>query len=82
MGYQWRRRSGRAYHRTIHLIGTGGYSRAYIEGAKQGRIPRGGYAEQQMLGPAVIGSPTLIIRPVRDHSKGDETVYPVLRVEA
>lgn len=82
MGYQWRRASGKAYHRTIHLIGTGGYSRAYVEGAKQGRVPRGGYAEQQMLGPAVIGSPTLIIRPVRDYSKGDETVYPVLRVEA
>lgn len=78
MGYEWRRGSGKAYHRTIHLIGTGGYSRAYVEGAKQGRVPRGGYAEQQMLGPAVIGSPTLIIRPVRDKDQ----VYPVLRVEA
>jgi hypothetical protein len=82
MGYRWKRITGKAYHRTIHLIGTGGYSRAYVEGAKQGRVPRGGYAEQQMLGPAVIGSPTLIIRPVRDFSRGDETVYPVLKVEA
>lgn len=85
MGYTWQRKgkgSGKAYHRTIHLIGTGGYSRAYVQGAKQGRVPRGGYAEQQMLGPAVIGSPTLIIRPVRDCSRGDETLYPVLKVEA
>ena len=82
MGYHWQRRAGKAYHRTIHLIGTGGYSRAYVEGARQGRVPRGGYAEQQMLGPAVIGSPTLIIRPVRDCSNGGETIYPVLKVEA
>jgi len=82
MGYRWGKKSGKAYHRTIHLIGTGGYSRAYVEGAKQGRVPRGGYAEQQMLGPAVIGSPTLIIRPVRDYTRGDETIYPVLKVEA
>ena len=77
MGYRWDH-GGAAYHRTVHLIGTGGYSRAYIEGSKQGRVPRGGYAEQQMLGPAVIGSPTLIIRPTR--SKGSH--FPVLRVEA
>lgn len=81
MGYTWHKKRGKAYHRTIHLIGTGGYSRAYVESAKQGRVPRGGYAEQQMLGPAVIGSPTLIIRPVRDYTSGDETVYPVLKVE-
>ena len=79
MGYVWKAGSrGKAYHRTVYLIGTGGYSRAYVEGSKQGQVPRGGYAEQQMLSPAVIGSPTLIIRPVRDQ---DEQ-YPVLKVEA
>jgi len=79
MGYVWKSGSrGKAYHRTVYLIGTGGYSRAYIEGSNQGQVPRGGYAEQQMLSPATIGSPTLIIRPVRDR---DEQ-YPVLRVEA
>ncbi len=78
MGYHWGATKGKAYHRTIHLIGTGGYSRAYVEGAKQGRVPRGGYAEQQMLPPAVIGSPTLIVRPVRDN----DGIYPVLKVEA
>ena len=77
MGYRWDH-GGAAYHRTVHLIGTGGYSRAYIEGARQGRVPRGGYAEQQMLGPAVIGSPTLVIRPTRSK----DSHFPVLRVEA
>ena len=78
MGYRWGSQHGKAYHRTIHYIGTGGYSRAYIEGAKQGRVPRGGYAEQGMMKPAVIGSPTLIIRPVLDR----DSQYPVLKVEA
>ena len=50
-------------HRKVILIGTGGYSKCYVEGAMQGRIPRGGYAEQRMLNAAIIGSPVLHIRP-------------------
>ena len=50
-------------HRKVILIGTGGYSKAYVLGAMRGRIPRGGYAEQRMLNAAIIGSPTLHIRP-------------------
>ena len=42
-------------HRKVILLGTGGYSKYYVEGAMQGRIPRGGYAEQRMLAPAIIG---------------------------
>lgn len=78
MGFKWGPQHGKAYHRTIHYIGTGGYSRAYVEGSKQGRVPRGGYAEQGMMKPAVIGSPTLIIRPVAER----DGQYPVLKVEA
>ena len=52
-------------HRKVTLVGTGGYSKYYIEGAMQGRIPRGGYAEQRMLAPAIIGSPVVHIRPRR-----------------
>ena len=77
MGYKWGSQHGKAYHRKTYVIGTGGYSRAYVEGAKQGRVPRGGYAEAGMMKPAIIGSPTLIIRPVRDM----DTIYPDLRVE-
>lgn len=50
-------------HRKVILIGTGGYSKTYVLGAQQGRIPRGGYAEQRMLNAAIIGSPVLHIRP-------------------
>ena len=77
MGYKWGSQHGKAYHRKTYVIGTGGYSRAYVEGAKQGRVPRGGYAEAGMMKPAIIGSPTLIIRPIRDA----DTIYPDLRVE-
>ena len=50
-------------HRKIILIGAGGYSKTYVVGAMQGRIPRGGYAEQRMLSASIIGSPVLHIRP-------------------
>lgn len=50
-------------HRKVTLIGTGGYSKTYVLGATQGRIPRGGYAEQKMLNAAIIGSPVLHVRP-------------------
>ena len=59
-------------HRKVILIGTGGYSKAYVLGAMQGRIPRGGYAEQRMLNAAIIGSPVLHLRPWRKH--GGHTV--------
>ena len=50
-------------HRKVILIGTGGYSKTYVLGATQGRVPRGGYAEQRMLNAAIIGSPVLHVRP-------------------
>lgn len=50
-------------HRKVILIGSGGYSKTYVIGAMQGRIPRGGYAEQRMLNASCIGSPVLHIRP-------------------
>ena len=50
-------------HRKVILIGTGGYSKTYVEEAMQGRIPRGGYAEQRMLNAAIVGSPVLHARP-------------------
>ena len=50
-------------HRKIVLVGTGGYSKAYVEGVKHGQVPQGGYAEKQMLGPVVLGSPLVHILP-------------------
>lgn len=50
-------------HRKVILLGTGGYSKMYVTGAMQGRVPRGGYAEKWMLNAAIIGSPVLHIKP-------------------
>lgn len=81
VGYRWSsRQAGEAYHRKVYLIGTGGYSRSYIEGCREGRVPRDGYALKKMLGPSVIGSPTLILRPRREMIRGDRHVLD-LRVE-
>lgn len=55
--------------RKVILIGSGGYSKTYVEGAMQGRIPRGGYAEQRMLNAAHIGSPVLHLRPKKSGSR-------------
>src|SRR5262249_40428045 len=80
MGYVWRR-GGEAYHRKCYLVGTGGYSRSYIEGARQGKVPRGGYAERGMMSPAVIGSPTLIIRQTRNRQERGDRLGVDLRGE-
>ena len=67
---RWDRRNHDVSHRKVTLLGTGGYSKYYVEGAMQGRVPRGGYAEQRMLAPAVIGSPVVHIRPQRIRGGG------------
>lgn len=45
--------------RTLHLVGTGGFSRGYVEGRKQGPVPRGSYVEQKLLRPVVLGNPLI-----------------------
>jgi hypothetical protein len=50
-------------HKKTYLVSTGGFSKAYQVGSMQGRVPRGDYAEQRMLNPAVIGAPIIRIVP-------------------
>ena len=65
---RWRTRD--LAHRKVILIGTGGYSKTYVEGALVGdKIPRGGYAERGMMNAAIIGSPVVHFRPFRTHSE-------------
>ena len=59
-------------HRKVILVGTGGYSKCYVEGAKQGRVPRGGYAEQKMLHSSIIGSPVVHARPYATRQGGGQ----------
>ena len=50
-------------HRKKLLVGSGGFSKAYEENSKQGTVPRGGYVEQGMMKPAVLGCPIIRITP-------------------
>lgn len=50
-------------HRKIMLVGCGGFSKGYVEKARQGRVPMGGYVEQKMLNPASLGAPIIRIEP-------------------
>lgn len=54
-------------HRKIYFVACGGFAKAYTGGDTVGATPRGGYAEQRMLNPAVLGAPTIRIVPrIRD----------------
>lgn len=45
-------------HKTIHLIGAGGWSKAFAVGR-----PEGTYVERGMLSPVVLGAPIIHVRP-------------------
>jgi len=68
-------------HRKVMLVGTGGFSKAYVERAMQGQIPRGGYAEKQMMSPAVIGAPLIRIVPRISAVGGQQVWRPEISVE-
>lgn len=69
-------------HRKVTLIGTGGYSKTYVLGAKQGQVQRGGYAEQRMLNAAIIGSPVLHVRPTTSSSPPNRSLSLEITAEA
>ena len=50
-------------HRKKVLVGSGGFSKWYIEYVKQVQTPRGSYVEQKMLNPAALGCPIITIIP-------------------
>jgi len=58
--------------RKVVLVGSGGYSKAYVENAIQGQVPSGGYAEKRMLNPSVMGSPVVWFWPKRVMEGGVE----------
>lgn len=72
-------------HKTIYLVNTGGYCKAHRVGNRQGRVPRGDYAEQGMMPPAVIGSPVIKIAPWMrtkwEHGEKRGWWEPIIKVE-
>ena len=76
-------------HRKIYMVGCGGFSKSYVEGAKQGQIPMGNYVEQRLLSPASLGAPLIKIVPIvkyrrygpRKEGRGSSTWEPDVTVE-
>jgi hypothetical protein len=60
---EWRGPLPSLQERTIHVVGTGGWMKGYPERAAVGRFPRGGYVEQKMLNPVVLGAPFITVTP-------------------
>lgn len=69
-------------HRTIHLIGTGGWSKGYIEGSPD-RPARATYVEKRGLSPVALGAPVVRVRPKTRTSTrmGSEVWEPGITVE-
>jgi len=64
-------------HQEARLVSTGGWAKAYVEGSRHGSVPRGDYAEQGLLPPAVIGAPLVFVYP---RWKGEKWL-PKIRVQ-
>lgn len=71
----------RLQHRKILLACTGSFSRGYIPGNKQGRVPQGDYVEQRMLTPTHLGSVTIRLGMRRLRDGGVNTIEKQLTVE-
>ena len=59
-------------HKTVYLVRCGGFSKSYVQGAKQGQIPRGGYAEQRAMSPGFIGAPVVTFHMIRTQTDGHD----------
>ena len=80
---RWDVRSGPdLVHRKVMLVGAGGFSKTYAENARQGNVPRGGYAEKGMMTPTVLGAPIIHIVPGRRRAEGRDTHGLTITVEA
>lgn len=68
----WKAGEPKLRHITKVLVGTGGFSKGYIERNKIGGVPSGTYVEKGMMNPATLGNPIVEIRP-RIMDKTDST---------
>lgn len=68
-------------HRDIHLVGTGGFSKGYIVGSRNGQVPRGSYVEQGMMRPTVLGAPSIHIEPYRNTSSDRDILDRRITIE-
>lgn len=73
----------RLAHRTVVLACTGGFLKGYVEGSRDGLVPRGTYVEQGMMPPVALGGLLFKITPRWYQGKFHARVWlPDIRVEA
>ncbi len=65
--HQWPKGKFTLRHRKVYLVGTGGFSRSYVEGSRQGKVPRGHYSEKGMMAPVALGAPIIHVTPKMVH---------------
>lgn len=68
----------RLLHRTVMLVGTGGFLKGYPAQHRIGNIPRGTYVAQRLLPPVALGGVLVKIRPrwkQPSRSEGPRTGY-------
>ena len=70
----WRGKNPNLTHSDVLLVNTGGFSKSNIVGHRQGRIPRGDYAEQGMMTPSPLAAPLI-------HINGNAEQHERVRVE-
>ena len=73
----------RLIHRTTVLACTGGFLKGYVEGSRDGLVPRGTYVEQGMMPPVALGGMLFKITPRWYKGKYETGVWlPDIRVES
>lgn len=68
-------------HRDVHLVGTGGWSRGYLEGVV-GKLVEPSYVERGLMNPVALGAPVIHIRPSVNLKEGVQVWHPNIKVEA
>lgn len=72
--------AGKFRHRDVHLAGSGGWSKGYLESTvKAMRDPS--YVELGLMNPVALGAPVVHIRPSWNEQGGDKVWMPNIKVE-
>ncbi len=62
-------------HEDTSLVAAGGWARSYQQGSKFRGRAQGGYAEQGMMPPAVLGGAVIHLEPIRLRVNGKQVSY-------
>ena len=72
---------GRIHSRTVYLVATGGYMKAYDQSAKRAGRAQGSYVEKAMMKPVTLGGVLISLTPQRNYAGGSESAAIKIGVE-